>query len=112
MKSIEIRSSLPFSWCRFCTRIDLETQKWIADGQVEEIENVCANAAVCEACERARAADLRPADLADSSAELVNPYMEEYYGQWYHCSICGAEGLSPGDKFCPGCGAKLKEAVK
>lgn len=108
MKSIEIRASLPFSWCRFCTQMDLETQKWIADGQVEEIENVCANAAVCEACERARAADLRPAVEGD----LVNPYMEEYYGQWYHCSVCGAEGLGPVDKFCPNCGAKLKEVPK
>ena len=62
MKSIEIKASLPFSWCRFCTRMDLETRPWIANGQVEEIENVCTNDAVCEACERARAKNITTAD--------------------------------------------------
>ena len=57
MKSIEISASLPFSWCRFCFRMDMKTDKWIANGQVEEIENVCANADICEACELARVSE-------------------------------------------------------
>lgn len=57
MKSIEISASLPFSWCRHCFGMDMQTEGWGANGQVKEIENVCANAAICEACERARVSE-------------------------------------------------------
>lgn len=128
MKSIEIRASLPFSWCRFCTKMELETQKWIADGQVEEIENVCANAAVCEACERARAADLRPADLtpeelpqAERKPGVKGHYIGDYDGyadgapvyDIWSCSVCGCVfedwDEKPTYNFCPACGADLRE---
>lgn len=54
MKSYEISVSLPFSWCRFCTRQDLETSRIYADDEIYETENTCKNAEICEACERAR----------------------------------------------------------
>lgn len=102
---IDIKCELPFSWCQLCQRRDLTEERLIANGEVYESTTICKNAPICEACERARAADLQPA----AKGKLVNPYMEEYYGQWYHCSVCGAEGLGPDDNFCPACGADLRE---
>lgn len=51
------------------------------------------------------AADVRPV----VEGKLVNPYIEEYYGEWYHCSVCGSGGLGPDDNFCPNCGADMRE---
>ena len=57
MKSYQITASLPFSWCRFCTRMDLKTDRFWVNGKVEEIGNRCSNEQICEACEKARHAE-------------------------------------------------------
>lgn len=44
-------------------------------------------------------------------ADMVNPFMEEFYGTWYHCSACKEGLVGPGDHYCPNCGAVMREAV-
>lgn len=57
MKSIEIRASLPFSWCRFCYRMELELRECIVEGPMEKSVNVCRNASICQASELARVSE-------------------------------------------------------
>lgn len=56
MKSVEITADLPFSWCRLCKRLDMQTETFFAMYDFEKT-HYCSNASVCEACEQARQAE-------------------------------------------------------
>lgn len=50
---------------------------------------------------------LPSADVRENvKGSLIEPYIEEYYGEWYHCSVCGSN--MQGGNFCNECGADLR----
>lgn len=51
--------------------------------------------------------DMPSADVRENvKGSLIEPYLEEYYGEWYHCSVCGSN--MQGGNFCNECGAELR----
>ena len=44
--------------------------------------------------------NLQPtADVRENvRGNLIEPYLEEYYGEWYYCSVCGSN--MQGGNFC------------
>ena len=74
---IKISAELPFSWCQFCKRMDMKANRFIANGEVYETTNVCENAPICEACERARAEELRKAAAPKKSEAGQDDAAEE-----------------------------------
>lgn len=50
---------------------------------------------------------LPSADVRENvKGSLIEPYLEEYYGEWYYCSVCGSS--MQGGNFCSYCGAKMQ----
>ena len=51
---VKMTVNLPYSWCQYCTRMELQTIESRADGNKSETDHTCANATICKAAEDAR----------------------------------------------------------
>ena len=62
-----------------------------------------------------RISEIPPADVRENVRgewiEITNE-TEEWYWHPSKCSICGAEMLLSFDKFCPNCGADMRQMVE
>ncbi len=51
---VKMMVDLPYSWCQYCTRLELQAIKFRAEDNKSETDHTCANVSICEAAEDAR----------------------------------------------------------
>lgn len=54
---IKMTVNLPYSWCQYCTRLDLRGIEFREEGNKSVTDHTCANASICEAAQKAKFTD-------------------------------------------------------
>lgn len=51
---VKMTVDLPYSWCLYCTRLELKAIEFRAEDNKSETDHTCANVSICEAAEDAK----------------------------------------------------------
>lgn len=51
---VKMTVNLPFSWCQYCTHLEMQATEFRAEGNKSWTDHTCANVFICEAAEEAK----------------------------------------------------------